>query len=577
MVFLRDCFKDSGKVFDKVKTPEETLSWVKERFENVGVDILQKTVRIDKGRLDIPVYISRYSAEAMRLTGNPKQMGKGATAAQAEASAVMELVERYSLFSFLKENKRKSFTRKEVEADAIPVEEMIKALHSDRDLTEDFSRASSIIEQIPLEWVEGFRPIDGKNVLLPWSWFWPINEYNGSAAGNSIEEAAVQALSEVVERHVCSLISYDRLSTPTIDPESVRNPIARELLEKFSRQGIELVLKDFSLGMGVPTVGAIAWDPSTYPKRSEIVYAAGTAPDPERALIRAVTEVAQLAGDFDTDGEYVESGLPKFATLEEAHYVLDGSKVVPIESLPNCGSDNFRDEVENICNALSSSGLNGYLVDITHPVLGIPAVYAVIPGNHFRDRTRNIDVVFHCARIASGLDDGEKALAILENIYSMTPRFDTAFYIGHVLERLQRYDVALEWYERALDLGPDSNEVASIHCHRGLCFKEMEDFDQALSELERSMQLNPSLKEVHNLMGYCFYRKGDYVKAIEAFERAIAIDPSSAIDYANIGSNLKKLGLNEAAIKWYEMALELDPGLMWVHDQMAEAQKSCNC
>ncbi|RPI54501.1 MAG: tetratricopeptide repeat protein, partial [Deltaproteobacteria bacterium] len=397
------------------------------------------------------------------------------------------------------------------------------------------------------------------------------NEYNGSASGNSFEEAAVQALSEVVERHVCSIITHEKLSTPTIKLNTIKDPVARELLTKFQGLNIELVLKDFSLDLGIPTVGAIAWDPSTFPSSSEIVYTAGTAPDPQRAVIRALTEVAQLAGDFDREGEYIESGLPKFSSLDEASYVLDKAVQVSVESMPNCSSENFRLEVEWLCKALADIGSKAYLVDITHPELAVPAAYAVIPGNHFRDRTRNLDVAFHCARLIDSIEHPQKALSILTAIDDLYPeRYDTAFYTGHAHEQLGDYAEALKWYNKSFMLNPSPGEVASIYCHRGVCYKELENFTRAIEELERARDSNPELKEIHNLLGYCFYRAGEHVKAIEAFEQAISIDPGSAIDYANIASNLRKLDIKDAAIRWYEMALDLDPDLSWARDKMQE-------
>jgi ribosomal protein S12 methylthiotransferase accessory factor len=333
------------------------------------------------------------------------------------------------------------------------------------------------------------------------------------------------------------------------------------------------VLKDFSLDIGIPTVGAIAWDTSTFPSRSEIVYTAGTAPDPQRAVIRALTEVAQLAGDFDREGEYVESGLPKFSTLDEASYVLDEPFQVSVESMPNYKSENFRLEVEGLCKALADAGLKAYLVDITHPELAVPAVYAVIPGNHFRDRTRNLDLAFHCARLVDSIEHPQKALSILAAIDDLYPqRYEIAFYTGHVYEQLGDYREALKCYNMAFQLNPVPEEVASIYCHRGVCYKELEDFPKAIEELESARDSNPELREIHNLLGYCFFRVGKHLKAIEAFEQAISIDPGSAIDYANIASNLRQLDMKEAAITWYEMALELDPDLSWARDKMQELQ-----
>ncbi|MGB9712029.1 YcaO-like family protein [Dissulfurimicrobium hydrothermale] len=578
---FKDSFKASGADIDKAIAPGDTVAWARSRLEAFDTQILKTAERIDKGRLGIPVYISRYTPQASRITGTQKQMGKGATPEQAEASAVMELVERFSIFSFVKDGTRSNqgkFT--DIFADIaidwdefelLPIDEMLMAAGLKNESRCPEALAWLVSTAMSFKWTKALRPHDGKGFLLPWSWFWPINEYNGSAAGNSLEEAAVQAICEVVERHVCSIISRDKLETPTIDPGSLQNPVARELVRKFRETGIHLILKDFSLGLGIPTVGAIAWDPSTFPRRSEIVYTAGTSTSPERAAIRAITEIAQLAGDFDTEGRYVESGLPKFSVLEEADYILRAQSITPINALPDCSSKNFKTEIENAALALRKAGMNTYLIDVTHPDLGIPAVYAIIPGNHFRDRTIKIDPVFHCARLATLQEDHAEGLSVLHKIdhISSKGRYEVAFYIGHLLERSGRYDDALHWYDEAISRGPDPDELASIHCHKGFCLKEKGEFEMAAVELERSKGLNPELKETYNLLGYCFYRMGDYIKAIEAFEQAIAIDPGSAIDYANIGRNLHLLGMKKMAALWYEAALELDPDIVWAREQLS--------
>ncbi|HFB83955.1 MAG TPA: hypothetical protein ENJ72_04115, partial [Thermodesulfatator sp.] len=312
MEFLKDSFKQTGRKYDKVFTPEETIQRVRRILEERGYKICRDLVRIDKGRLGIPVYISLYSAEAASLTGFHKQMGKGAEPLQAEASALMELVERFSLFSFVKQNKYEVETFSRLGEEAIDLEELFRAVHDEENLSND--RLRELLQEIPFHFTKAYDVRNQKMVSIPFFWFWLIHEYNGSAAGNSLAEAAVQATCELVERHVSSLVTYETLRTPTIHPASLSGSCA-ELLERFTRLGIKVWLKDFTLGLGIPSVGALAIDPSTYPHRSEIVYTAGTATSPERALIRALTEVAQLAGDFDTDGKYAESGLPKFATL----------------------------------------------------------------------------------------------------------------------------------------------------------------------------------------------------------------------------------------------------------------------
>ncbi len=575
---LKDSYKESGARYDKVRSPDETLEWVKDRLARLDIPVLQETERIDRGRLGIPVYVSRYTPQAACLTGTYKQMGKGITAAQAEASAVMELVERFSIFWFRDNFQFVRCGASELRAgpdragEPMPFDHMAHVFSDRRGL----ELVDDLITGLPLEWAQGIVPAADTPasfpLMVPFSWFWPINEYNGSAAGNSLEEAAVQAVSEVVERHVCSVISRDRLSTPEIDPDSLTDQAARDLLERFTRLGIKVVLKDFSLDTGVATVGAVAWDPSTFPHRSEIVYTAGTSPDPQRAVIRALTEVAQLAGDFDTEGRYLESGLPKFDSLDEMTYILRPEKVVPVDALPSCASSNFLDEIRNMCRGLERAGLGVYLLDITHPVLGVPAVYAIIPGNQFRDRTSDLDPVYHCTRVAASAFafSPELAVSSLSLLQERFPhRFETAFFLARCYEEAGDAAGAAELYARALELDP-GHEEASIRCHLGVCKRLLGHVDEAITELVAARKINPGLKEIHNQLGFCYYSQGEYYRAIECFEAAIEIDPGSAIDYANIGSNLRKLGMLGPALKWYDMALELDPGLDWAQEHVRE-------
>ena len=86
----------------------------------------------------------------------------------------------------------------------------------------------------------------------------------------------------------------------------------------------------------------MAYDPSTFPKKSEIIWTAGTAPDPQKALNRALTEVAQLAGDFNTGSNYVASGLPKFKILEETDFIMNSPQKRNIRQLPNLAHENIK-------------------------------------------------------------------------------------------------------------------------------------------------------------------------------------------------------------------------------------------
>lgn len=565
---LGDVYKGYTYDLDKVVSPAQTIARVKERLAGLDLKILRQVVRIDSGRLDIPVYISLVDVDAMRVMPTRKQMGKGATPAQAEASALMELVERFSFFSFLEEGPLLYGRAREVGDAALPFRYLARSLF-------DTSPAAELGERLYPDWPLHFAPATnlatGEAVLLPFHWFYLIEEFNGPAAGNCPEEAVLQGLCEVVERHVGSVISHDRLPTPLIDPESATDPVVRELLDKFRRNGIRLWLRDFSLDTGIPTVGALAYDPATFPEESEIVFTAGTTTSPEKSLARALTEIAQLAGDFHRRTRYRPT-LPKYESLEEAAYLLAEGPVVPLASLPDISHDNLKVEISRAVEALGKLGLEPLAVDLTHPGLKIPVYYQLIPGTHFLERTRNTDTLFHLARTAALYARPADALEALARLQALAPeRFEVPFFLGVVQENLGQPAAALESFRRSLALGPPAHEVASVYVHLGSCLKDLEEYPQAVAALTWARELNPDLKEAHHLLGFCFFKLGAHEEAVACFERCIELDPGSGIDYANLGVNLLRLGHSREAAYVLRQALDLDPSLDFARRMLKEA------
>ena len=73
---LTDAVKGYTYDQDKLLTPEETIARVRERLSKVDLQILQETMRIDSGRLDIPVYISILGVDAKKVVPTAKADGQ---------------------------------------------------------------------------------------------------------------------------------------------------------------------------------------------------------------------------------------------------------------------------------------------------------------------------------------------------------------------------------------------------------------------------------------------------------------------------------------------------------------------
>ena len=571
-IILKDAFKRYTEDQDKILPPEETVKQFMEKLQKLNLDILEKTIRIDNGRLDIPVYISRCGKDAMSVTGTKKQMGKGATPQQAEASAVMELAERFSFFSFYR-NPKNFFEEKycNIKNKAIPFEMIAQSVH---DNYENIDISQKIFENLPQKWTKAFNLTRNKEVFIPFDWFFTINEFNGPSAGNCAEEALSQGICEIVERHVSSIISQEKLKVPRINPDSATEPLVKEMILKYRNAGIKFYLSDFSLEMGIPSVGILAYDPSTFPEKSEIVWTAGTTPDPQKALSRALTEVAQLAGDFNTSSNYVASGLPKFLKIDEAEFITKQESKTEITSLPDLSNNNIKVEVENCIFALKKKGMEVIVVNTMHPLLEIPAFYTIIPGTHFRERALETSVAMFSAKIIMESRKSEEAVSELKKIDVLLPgKYYTNFFLGSCYLSMNDPKKAFRYFNKALDLDPTKQDIPSIYSYMGICLKDMGEYRKALSVLKEGERYDKERTDIYNLMGFCYFKLKDHKKSIDCFNKVLKLDPSSAIDYANIASNYRDMEEKDKAILFYEIALAMDPEIDFAKDSLEKLRQ----
>lgn len=566
-IVLKDAYKTFTYDQDKIFAPEDTVRTLKKKLKEVDLDILEDTIRIDNGRLDIPIYFSSCGKDAAEIIGTNKQMGKGGTPQQSEASAVMELAERFSFFSFIK-NPDNFFAEQycNLKNGVIPFEMIARSVHDD---SQDLDVSRQIFEKLPLQWTRTFNLTRNEAVLIPFDWFYAINAFNGPSAGNCTEEAISQGICEIIERHTSSLVSRNRLKVPGIRIESATDPLVVEMIGKYRRIGAKLYLSDFSLDTGIPNIGVMAYDPSTFPEKSEIVWTAGTTPDPEKALSRGLTEVAQLAGDFNTGSNFVASGLPKYTTLEDAEYITHPNTFVDIADLPDLSDRNIKVEIQSMLKALEKINFDVILMDTMHPLLQVPAFYTIIPGAHFRERATGTSVAMFSAKLITEKYAPEAAVAELSKIDMMLPgKYYIQFYLGTCHLTLGHPDAALKYLETAIDLEPTDQDIPSIYSYMGVCLRDMGNYKKALAVLDKGEAYDRERTDIYNLMGFCHFMLGDNEKAIERFKRVIQLDPSSAIDYANIASNYRDMGNTEQAIYYYQTALAIDDTIDFARENL---------
>jgi ribosomal protein S12 methylthiotransferase accessory factor len=554
---------------DKIRPPRETVAAARAAFGRFGAGILAETKRIDTGRLGIPVFMSLCGEAARAVMPTRKQMGKGASPEQAEASALMELAERFSFFSFWDSPERfTTATWSEAEAlfgDRLAPLSLIRASVGE-DIPDAMAR--DILDLRAWRFGLALDLARGEPVAVPLDWFKLLNEFNGSSAGNCFTESVLQGTCELVERHVCAIIDRDRPSLPTIDPASLDDPVLVALLAAFTGHGIRVWLKDVSLGMPVPTVAALAYDPATFPGNSEIVFTAGTATSPAKAAIRALTEIAQLAGDFETKSNYEASGLPKFTALDQAAWVMAGP-VVRLAALPDLARDDMAEELAGLAAALADLGHPVLTVDTTHPELGLAANYTMVPGFQFRERTPAGSLGLFTGRLLAEQAEpaaADAGLARLAEIYPSAPF--VPFFEGLLSLRLGEAQAAVAQFACAEALQPLAEDQALAAFYQAFALSRLDRWEDVEPHLDRAIAASPEVKEYCNLRGVARFKAGRYEAAAADFTAALALDSGSAMDLANLGLCQMRLGRTDLAVRHLSAALSLDAGLTFARQHL---------
>lgn len=571
MLTLKDCFKAYTKDQDKAAPPGETVARVKARLEQHCPGVLEETKRVDTGRLGIPVFLSVCGPAARAIMPTRKQMGKGASPEQAEASALMELVERFSYFSFWADEGNFTLATWS-EAESLFGDQLMDIAQICQSVEDGLTPedARRLMDLVRWRFCPALDVATGETRVLPLDWFKTLNEFNGSSAGNTPEESILQGGSELVERHVSARIDRNSPELPTIDPENIDDPVLKDLCERFRKNGIMLLLKDFTLGMPVPTVAALAFDPRTFPGLSEIVYTAGTAANPVKAAVRAVTEVAQLAGDFETGRVYEASGLRKFTDPGQFEWLTRGP-LVPLSSLPSVEDNNIRVELARLADGLKDQGYTLYTVDTTRADLGVSANYNLVPGFDFRERTVNRSLgLFVGRKLAEEAPDEEAAhgLAVLAQV--APEAYYLPFFQALLALRLGDIEGAAALFAKAEPAQPGASERALCAFYQAYALSQEGRWPDAVPHLDRAIALDDEVKEYFNLRGVARFKAKQFDLAKEDFHAVLALDSGSAPDLANLGLCHKFLGEREEAQDCLGAALELDPGLEYARTHLEE-------
>ncbi|AUH01140.1 30S ribosomal protein S12 methylthiotransferase accessory protein YcaO [Prodigiosinella confusarubida] len=142
------------------------------------------------------------------------------------------------------------------------------------------------------------RQSDQQTIYIPMNIIGNLYVSNGMSAGNTANEARVQALSEVFERYVKNRIIAESISLPEI-PSAVlaRYPTVIEAIAALEKEGFPIFAYDASLGGQYPVICVVLFNPDN----GTCFASFGAHPDFGVALERTVTELLQGRSLKDLD------------------------------------------------------------------------------------------------------------------------------------------------------------------------------------------------------------------------------------------------------------------------------------
>jgi bacteriocin biosynthesis cyclodehydratase domain-containing protein len=386
------------------------------RFRKHVSPLTGVVTRLERIEADLPMNTNYYAAhnfsgpahnvDQLRAGLSGGSFGKGSTAEQGEASALMEAIERYSgIFQGDEIRATRRFTDFPP-GDAIPPNEVL--LYSDAQYQTDPTATSDTTDShvVPapfdqsarIEWSPVWSLRDRRFKYLPTSLLYffyggpaAFNaDSNGCAAGNTLEEAIVQGFLELVERDSYAIWWYNRLQRAEVDLGQFDDSYVRDLQTQLSDTGRRLWVLDVTSDLGVPTYVAIShWMKNG---QENIEFGSGAHFDKRIAVLRALTELNQflsigLMGGGTGEKPSLDGTTP--LRLQDHPFLTPSSNptIQPGSDVKFGPLDNTRDQVIACVDIAARAGLDFLVLNQTRPDIEVPIVRVIVPGlRHFYRR-----------------------------------------------------------------------------------------------------------------------------------------------------------------------------------------------
>jgi ribosomal protein S12 methylthiotransferase accessory factor len=317
---------------------------------------------LHKWRLNVSVDCGRHH---FRLEGLQTAYGRGLTLANARASYAMEIVERCSSFASVGRGRVMGYQQEH------RIHRGTRSALGKGTLEPIDPNAFGVdvaYQDESLHWIEGIRrtPSGDQPVLVPvqsiflFSNLDEVDLYSGHgstglASGNTIAEARLSALMELVERDGEATHPFDHSQCFQVE---ARDPKVEALLEDYRGRGIQFQFQDISPPYGIPCCKSFVMDMD-----GRISKGTAASLNARRAVLSALTETPYPYPYGPPSG-------PGLLQLPQLCF----------EELPDYSSRDAAADLSLVEALLAANGLDPIYVDLTRGDIGLPVVRALLPG-----------------------------------------------------------------------------------------------------------------------------------------------------------------------------------------------------
>ena len=98
--------------------------------------------------------------------------------------------------------------------------------------------------------------------------------------------------------------------------------------------------------------------------------------------------------------------------------------------------------------------------------------------------------------------------------------------LGNAEFKAQNFDKAVEFYSTAIDETPTDH---TIYGNRSACYFKMKEFDKAVTDAEKCIELKPDWVKGYQRKGNALSGNGNRAEAMITYQKGLEVDPSNEL------------------------------------------------